>query len=112
MMKTIFLSLVPLVFLSACSNSSSKPKYSVAETERKMMGLQQKFDLYDLNGDGYLTHDELTKGFIAAGIPDVTTEKVDKVIDFYDFNKDGKISLRETQAGQVTGAEELIKKFE
>ena len=113
MIKEILTVVTPLILLCACGTTSpEKPKYDVEETERKMMGLQQKFDLYDLDGNGLLTHEELTQGFIKAGIPDVTPEKVNKVIDFYDFNKDGMISLRETQSGQVSGAEELIKKFD
>lgn len=100
------------MLLSACASSPSKPTFDPEETARKMVGLQQKFDLMDLDGDGYLTRSELTQGFIEAGVPDVTDEKISKVIEFYDFDKDGRISLRETQKGSEVGPEGLIKKLE
>lgn len=104
--------LLSAVLVSACTSTSSKPPFDPEETARKMVGLEQKFDLMDLDGDGYLTRSELTQGFIEAGVPDVTDEKISKVIEFYDLNKDGRISLRETQQGSATGPEALIKKFE
>ncbi len=61
--------------------------------ERQMIGLLQKFDRFDDNGDGYLTASELgqaeqVSGHSRAGI-----------IAFYDMNQDGRISLREAQEG-------------
>ena len=62
-------------------------------TERKMIGLLQKFDLWDDNGDGQLDKADLTAGF------EGDEPKAVRVIDFYDTNHNGTISLREAQAG-------------
>lgn len=58
-----------------------------------MIGLTEKFDRWDLNGDGFLTADELTEASRISGHPP------NELIEFYDLNNDGKISLREAQAG-------------
>lgn len=58
-----------------------------------MIGLLQKFDLWDLNGDQFLDASELNQ---ASQLEDVTASAL---IDFYDVNGDRKISLREAQKG-------------
>lgn len=100
--------LFPLALLAACSTSSPTDPEVVG---RKMIGLQQKFDLIDTDGDGYLTREELIAGFDDIGVVDQSPETVDAIIDFYDFNKDGKLTLRETQSGAVTGPEALIREY-
>jgi hypothetical protein len=95
------------ILLAACTPSPTDP----AVVGRKMIGLQQKFDLIDTNGDGYLDRDEIIAGFDDLGVVDQSPETVDAIIDFYDFNKDGKLSLRETQSGAVTGPEALIREY-
>lgn len=57
-----------------------------------MVGLLQKFDLWDENGDGYLTETELVKTKQAGREPS-------KVIAFYDKDGDKRISLKEAQSG-------------
>ena len=106
-MKTSLLFLP--VLLAACATSSSPTDPEIVG--RKMIGLQQKFDLIDTDGDGYLTRAEIIAGFDDIGVVDQSPETVDAIIDFYDFNKDGKLTLRETQSGAVTGPEELIRQY-
>lgn len=103
------LALPLFALLTACGTTESTTDPEVVG--RKMIGLQQKFDLIDTNGDGYLTRSELVAGFDDIGVVDQSPETVDAIIDFYDFNKDGKLSLRETQSGAVTGPEELIRQY-
>lgn len=90
MMK--FLSL-PL--LAVCVSCSSAPGPVVPGTpiERQMIGLLQKFDRWDENGDGVLNEAELKP------TEQVTGQPAGKVIDFYDTNGDRKISLKEAQKG-------------
>ena len=88
----------------ACSQGLG-PVVPETQTERKMIGLLQKFDLWDDNGDGQLDEAELEMGLKGSG------HKAANVIDFYDTNRDGKISLREAQAGYSRSgeAEQRIK---
>ena len=58
-----------------------------------MIGLLQKFDRWDENGDGYLTEDELVK------TKQLTGHTPAAVIAFYDTDGDGRISLKEAQNG-------------
>ena len=99
--------LLPFALIS-CAENPQDPKV----IDRKMVGLQQKFDLLDTNGDGYLTKSEIIAGFDAIGVVNQSPETADKIIKFYDFNKDGKISLRETQSGAVSGADELLRQYQ
>lgn len=106
-MKTRYLPLLALAFASCSTTSPTDPEI----VGRKMIGLQQKFDLLDTDGDGYLTRSEIVAGFDQIGVVDQSPETVDAIIDFYDFDKDGKLSLRETQSGAVTGPEDLIRDY-
>ncbi|MFK7852234.1 MAG: EF-hand domain-containing protein [Akkermansiaceae bacterium] len=106
MMKLV---LIPVaLFPIACSPEPRSPEV----VGRKMIGLQQKFDLIDTDGDGYLTKSEIIAGYDSLGVVTQTSETADKIIKFYDFDGDGRISLREAQSGAVTGPEILIKQFE
>ncbi|MEM1082715.1 MAG: EF-hand domain-containing protein [Verrucomicrobiota bacterium] len=107
-MKPRSLTLILCLPLVACTATSPTDPEVVG---RKMIGLQQKFDLIDTDGDGYLTRDEIVAGFDQIGVVDQSPETVDAIIDFYDFNKDGKLTLRETQSGAVTGPEALIREY-
>lgn len=105
---------IPLLALliPACSPAPSQAPINPSEVEQKMIGLQENFDAFDTDADGYLSRQELKAGMVRIGAKDTSDKRVSKVIDFYDFNKDGKISLRETQSGAVTGPEALIKKVQ
>jgi hypothetical protein len=106
-MKNLFPALLAIAIVSCSSSSPTDPEV----VGRKMIGLQQKFDLIDTDGDGYLTRSEIIAGFDQIGVVDQSPETVDAIIDFYDFNKDGMLSLRETQSGAVTGPEALIREY-
>lgn len=58
-----------------------------------MIGLLEKFDRYDLNGDGQLDKHELVAAQKSTGHPP------EEIIAFYDRDHNGKISLRESQRG-------------
>lgn len=68
-----------------------------------MIGLLQKFDRFDEDGDGYLTSSELKPAEQVSGHPRA------KIIGFYDINHDDRISLREAQKG-VSRVEEAERK--
>jgi Ca2+-binding EF-hand superfamily protein len=73
-----------------------------------MVGLLEKFDRWDYNGDGYLTASELKDAERLSGLP------VDEIIGFYDADKDGRISFREAQAGmtRVGEAREVVEELQ
>lgn len=77
--------------VSACAPTAEEVE--LTRTERQMLGLLEKFDRWDLNGDGRLTIDELNE---AAQISGYTPQEI---MDYYDTNGDGAITLREAQAG-------------
>jgi Ca2+-binding EF-hand superfamily protein len=77
---------ISIIALTACAPQPGPVK-------RQMVGLLEKFDRWDYNGDGYLEAGELKEAEGLSGIP------TKDLIDFYDTNKDRKISLREAQAG-------------
>ena len=56
-----------------------------------MIGLLQKFDRWDDDGNGQLDRQELAEGLAGSG------HSPDAVMEFYDTNRDGKISLKEAQ---------------
>lgn len=99
--------LLAISCLVSCQTDPLDPKV----VERKMIGLQEKFDLIDLDGDGYLTRAEIIAGYEQLGVVNRTPETADTIIGFYDFDKDGRISLREAQSGAVTGADELLRQY-
>lgn len=85
--------------LAACAPSPAK---------RQMVGLLEKFDRWDYNGDGHLSAQELADAEKLSGIP------VDEIISFYDTGKDGRISFREAQSGmsRETEAQEEVKRIQ
>jgi Ca2+-binding EF-hand superfamily protein len=64
-----------------------------------MIGLLEKFDRWDDNGDGELDRTELAAGLVG------TEHRPEGVIEFYDTNRNGRVSLREAQAGYQRSAE-------
>jgi Ca2+-binding EF-hand superfamily protein len=70
-----------------------------------MIGLLEKFDRWDYDGDGELDAKELAAGLKERG----SKYSADYVIGFYDTNGNKKISLREAQAG-YSRADQLSKK--
>ena len=90
-----------LLLTALCCSCSSELGPVVPETamERQMIGLLQKFDLWDDNGDGELDASEL-----ASGLKD-SPYQPDKVLAFYDTDGNGRISIMEAQAGYKRAAE-------
>lgn len=56
-----------------------------------MIGVLQKFDRWDDDGNGQLDRMELADGLAGSG------HSPDAVMEFYDSNRDGLISLKEAQ---------------
>ena len=71
--------------------------------ERQMIGLLEKFDRWDENGDGKLTAPELVEAEQRSGRP------ADRIIQFYDTDQDGGISLREARRGFARSNEVGLK---
>lgn len=90
MMKLLSL---PVFFAFVSCSSGPGPVTPTTRVERQMVGLLEKFDRWDENGDGFLAAGELKQAEKLSG------HSPAKIIEFYDLNKDGKISLREAQRG-------------
>ena len=86
--------------LAACAQKPGPVK-------RQMIGLLEKFDRWDYNGDGYLVESELEEAERLSGMP------AKDLIDFYDTNKDRRISLHEAQAGmsRMGEAREMVEEI-
>lgn len=84
-----------------CGSCYPAPNPAIPKTtvERQMVGLLEKFDRWDDNGDGELDHHELSMGLKG------TEYKPERVILFYDTNLNHRISLREAQAGYQRSAD-------
>jgi hypothetical protein len=93
------------VLCSACSPGLG-PVVPKTAVERQMIGLLQKFDRWDDDGDGFLDSGELTQGIDSLkGKPQQVTYTAADIIDFYDTNHDRKVSMMEAQAGYKRSAE-------
>ena len=68
-----------------------------------MVGVLEKFDRWDYNGDGKLVASELKDAQKRSG----RTPK--EILDFYDMDKDGGITLREAQGALSRTAEAELK---
>jgi hypothetical protein len=94
------LSIVPLVFFLAACASGPGPVTPENRTERQMLGLLEKFDRWDDDGDRELTAKEVDHGINRfKGTPMKVHYTGKQVVEFYDTNRNGTVSLREAQAG-------------
>ena len=93
MMKQIVCCLVPL--MAACGYDPG-PVVPETQVERQMIGLLEKFDRFDYNGDGSLDLDELKEASESSG------HSPRKIMDFYDTSGNNRISLREA-CGRKSG---------
>ena len=98
-MKTAFALL--LATLASCAPHPGPIK-------RQMIGLLEKFDRWDYNGDGHLVASELKDAEQLSGLP------TNEIVDFYDTDKDARISFREAQAGlsRLDEARETVRKLQ
>lgn len=65
-----------------------------------MLGLLEKFDRWDDNGDGELTVKEIDHGINRYKDTPMKVNYTGKqVVKFYDTDQNGSVSLREAQAG-------------
>jgi Ca2+-binding EF-hand superfamily protein len=99
------------VFLTAALCGACHPGMSpvVPKTpkQRQMVGLLEKFDRWDYNGDGELSKKEVRIGIRGLkGKPQQVRYSAAEVLGFYDTNKNGKISLAEAQDGYRRAHEE------
>lgn len=93
------LATLSLCTLAACSPG---PGTAIPETrsEKQMLGLMEKFDLWDYNGDGELSAKEISSGIATIkGTSKGVTYKAADVVKYYDKDEDKRVSLREAQAG-------------
>lgn len=82
---------IPMLWLTCCAAPPTE-RVPQSPMERQMIGLLEKFDRWDLDGNGKLTLAELSDAERISGIP------AQDILKFYDTNQDGAITLREAQA--------------
>jgi len=88
-----YLSLLSLL-LAACAHQDP---HSEAAHGRKMMGLLEKFDRFDYNGNNLLTRKEIEQGLQETDIEGVDSTELDAAMKHYDVTKDGSISRWEAE---------------
>jgi hypothetical protein len=93
------LSYFALTLILASCSSAPGPVTPKTPVERKMIGLLQKFDRWDEDGNGSLSIAELKPAEKTSGY------SAEKIMDFYDTNHNGSISLKEAQAGYARAGE-------
>ncbi len=83
------------------------PAVPKTRMQRQMVGLLEKFDRWDYNGDGELGKKEMSQGIQGLkGKPQQVNYTAAEVLEFYDTDKDGKITLAEAQDGYRRSHEE------
>lgn len=97
-----YLTTLPFICVAACAPQSSPVK-------RQMVGLLEKFDRWDYNGDGQLALSELEEAEELSGLPAA------EILVFYDTGKNRRISYVEAEAGmsrldEANAIVEAIKK--
>ncbi|MES2475475.1 MAG: hypothetical protein V4640_06825 [Verrucomicrobiota bacterium] len=93
------LSTLAIGSVAACSQG---PGTAIPETrsEKQMLGLIEKFDRWDYNGDGELSSWEISSGIASIeGSSRAVTYNAPDVVKYYDKNGDQAVSLREAQDG-------------
>lgn len=85
--------------LAACASGTGS---AIPETnsEKQMLGLMEKFDRWDYDGNGLLSSKEIDVGITSLkNTSRAVTFTAAEVVEFYDRNGDKSVSLREAQAG-------------
>jgi hypothetical protein len=98
-MFLVYLILALFGLLFGCAPAPTRP----SDRQLQMIGLVQKFDRFDHNGDGYLTRKELEDGLRAEGSLSLTPAELNRVMAAYDINHDKRISRHEAQLGADRG---------
>lgn len=97
MMKLL---VAPLILAITSCYSGPGPITPTTKVERQMVGLLEKFDRWDDNGDGELTVKEVNQGINRfKGTPMQVSYTGKQVIEFYDTDQSGTVTLREAQEG-------------
>lgn len=87
-------------FLLAACVSETGSSIPESKSERQMLGLMEKFDRWDFNGNGLLNTKEIHDGLNSLkGTSRAVTFTAEEVVEFYDKNGDKSVSLREAQKG-------------
>lgn len=85
--------------LAACATGTGSA-IPQTNSEKQMLGLMEKFDRWDYNGNGLLSTKEIEDGLNSLkGTSRAVTFTAADVVEFYDKNGDKSVSLREAQAG-------------
>ena len=90
---TMKFAVLPLILASFSCSTRPGPFTPETPVERQMIGLLEKFDRWDMNGDGRLVASELTDARSRTG------HEPAEIIRFFDTDGDGAITLREAQGG-------------
>ena len=105
-MKSILI--LPLALLTSCASPSDPgagPQAPRGDTQsdakRKMIGLQEKFDRFDYDGNAELTRSEILNGIRDEGIPGITSAEIDQLFASYDRDRNGAISIPEVNAAEA-----------
>jgi hypothetical protein len=85
--------------LAACATGTGSA-IPQTNSEKQMLGIMEKFDRWDYNGNGKLNTKEIVVGInsLKSTSRAVTFTAAD-VVKFYDKSGDKSVSLREAQAG-------------
>lgn len=97
--KLAITALAACAFIS-CSPGTTHSSIPESSSEKQMLGLMEKFDRWDHDGNGLLTAKEIDAGvaILKGTSREVTFDGAD-VIEHYDHNGDRTVSLREAQSG-------------
>lgn len=87
-------------FLLAACATGTGTAIPENKAEKQMLGLIEKFDRWDYNGNGRLNLKEIGDGInTLKGTSRAVTYTPAEIVEFYDRNGDKSVSLREAQAG-------------
>lgn len=87
-------------FLLAACASVTDTAIPENKSEKQMLGLMEKFDRWDYNGNGLLSFKEIDDGITSLkGTNRTVTYTAAEIVEFYDRNGDKAVSLREAQTG-------------
>ena len=85
--------------LTACTSNTGS-NIPQTQSEKQMLGLLEKFDRWDYNGNGKLSTKEIDDGLNSLkGTSRAVTFTAADVVNHYDKNGDKSVSLHEAQAG-------------